>query len=157
MKNTNSTQPNRNLTMTKPNNQDDIIIVIITLISILITELISCFTPSLKKSPQPSAMNPSVQKKESSSTKRIQTSKTHPKAPSSAPVTSTGTSEVCCVASGSQPETTTQPKRRTNSQVGTTSQPTKRSKSGRSTAPASHQEKMKLNQTTPTAGLGFSA
>ena len=136
----------------QPDTIDDIIIVIITLISILITELISCFTPSLKKSPQPSAMNPSVQKKGSSSTKLIQTSRTHPKVPSPALETSTVTNEESCVATGFQPVATTQPRKRTRSRAGTTSQPTKKSRSGRSIPSASHLEKMKLSQTTPIAG-----
>jgi len=130
---------------------DDIIIVILTLISIIITELISCFTPSLKKSLQPSATNPSTKKKVSSSTKQSATSRTHPKVPSPALVTSTETSRESSDATGFLSVETK------NLKVGTTSQPMKRSRSGRSTVSASRQVKTKLNQTIPTPGLGFSA
>lgn len=127
-------------TKTHPSDTDDIIIVILTLISIIITELISCFTPSPKKSLQPLATNPSTKKKGSNSTKQSATSRTHPKVPSPALVTSTETSRESSVASGSQPETTTRQRRRTSLRAGTTYQATKTSKSTRSMMPAIHQQ-----------------
>lgn len=136
---------------------DDIIIVILTLISIIITELISCFTPSPKKLLQPSATNPLTKKKGSNSTKQSATSRTHLKDPFPALVTFTETSRESSVASGSQPETTTPKRRRTNSQAGTTYQATKTSKSTRSMMPAIPQEETKSNQIIQTPGLGFSA
>ena len=135
---------------------DDVILHIIVIISILITELISCFTPSPKKLLQVSATNPSTKKKGSNSTKQSATSRTHPKDPSPALVTSTETSRESSDASGSQPEITTQKRRRTNSQAGTTYPATKTSKSTRSVMPAPQQE-TKSNQTIQTPGLGFSA
>lgn len=143
-------------TKTHPSDIDDIIIVILTLISIIITELISCFTPSPKKSLQVSATNPSTKKKVSSSTKQSATSRTHPKVLSPALVMSTETSRESSVASGSQPETTTRQRRRTNSRAGTTYPATKTSKSTRSVMPAP-QEETKSNQIIQTPGLGFSA
>lgn len=127
-------------TKTHPSDTDDIIIVILTLILILITELISCFTPSPKKLLQPSATNPSTKKKVSNSSRQSATSRTHLKDPSPALVTSTETSRESSVASGSQPETTTRQRRRTNSQAGMTCQVTKTSKSTRSIASAIPQE-----------------
>ncbi len=127
---------------------DDIIIVILTLISILITELISCFTPSPKKSLQPLDTNPSIQKKDSSSTRQSVTSRTHQREQSPALVTSTETSRESCVATGSQPETTTRQRKRTSSRVGTTSQPTKTSKSTRSIVSVIPQEEKRSNQIT---------
>ena len=135
---------------------DDVILHIIVIISILITELISCFTPSPKKSLQPSATNPSTKKKVSSSTRQSATSRTHLKVPSPALVTSTETNRESLDVSGSQPETTTPKRRRTNSQAGTTCQVTKTSKSTRSVMPAPQQE-TKSNQITQTPGLGFLA
>jgi len=143
-------------TKTHPSDTDDIIIVILTVISIIITEFISCFTPSPKKSLQPSATNPSMKKKVSSSTKQSATFRTHLKDPSPALVTSTETSRESSVASGSQPEITTRQRKRTNSQAGTTYPATKTSKSTRSVMPAPQQE-TKSNQTIQTPGLGFSA
>lgn len=134
-------------TKTHPSDTDDIIIVILTLISIIITELISCFNPSLKKLLQLLVTNPSTKKKGSNSTKQSATSRTHPKVLSPALVTSTETSRESSVASGSQPETTTRQRKRTNSQAGTTCQVTKTSKSTRSVMPAPQQE-TKLNQIT---------
>jgi len=122
---------------------DDIIIVILAIVSILITELISCFTPSLKKSLQPSGTNPSTQKKVSSSTKQSATSRMHLQTPLPALVASTETSRESCVVTGFQPEITTRPKTRRNSRAGMTSQATKISRSGRSTASVSHQQMMK--------------
>jgi hypothetical protein len=144
-------------TKTHPSDTDDIIIVILTLISIIITELISCFTPSPKKLLQPSVTNPSTKKKVSSSTRQSATSGTHPQTPSPALVTSTETSRESSVASGSQPETTTPKRRRTNSQAGTTYPATKTSKSTRSIASAIPQGETKSNQIIQTPGLGFSA
>jgi len=131
---------------------DDVILHIIVIISILITELISCFTPSPKKSLQPSATNPSTKKKVSSSTRQSATSKTHLKDPSPALVTSTETNKESCVASGSQPETTTRQRRRTNSRAGTTYQVTKTSKSTRSIAFAIPHQETKSNQIIPIVG-----
>ena len=122
---------------------DDIIIVILAIVSILITELISCFTPSPKKSLQPSGINPSTKKKVSSSSRQSATSRTHQKDPSPALVTSIETSRESCVASGFQPEATTRQRKRTSSRAGTTSQATKTSRSGCSTASVSHQQMMK--------------
>jgi len=139
-------------TKTHPSDIDDIIIVILTLISIIITELISCFTPSPKRLLQPSATNPSTKKKGSNSTKQSATSRTHLKDPSPALVTSTETSRESSVASGSQPETTTRQRKRTNSQAGTTYQATKTSKNGRSIASASPQVTTRLNPTTLIVG-----
>jgi len=143
-------------TKTHPSDIDDIIIVILTLISIIITELISCFTPSPKKLLQPSATNPSMKKKVSNSTKQSAISRTHLKDPSPALVTSIKTSRESSVASGSQPETTTRQRRRTSSQAGTTYPVTKTSKSTRSVMPTPQQE-TKSNQIIQTPGLGFSA
>ena len=136
--------------MTSKQQQYDTVTVVVAIVYTLgtlliqfIQELNQCFNPSNKKSVVPSDTSPSIQKKRASSTKRRQTSKTHQEVPSPAQGTSSGTSEVSCVASGSQPEVTTQRKRRTTSRAGTTSQQTKRSRSGRSTASASPQQKMK--------------
>ena len=130
---------------------DDIIIVILTLVSIIITELISCFTQSPKKSLQLSATNPSTKKKGSSSTKQSVTSRTHLKDPSPALVTSTETSRESSDVSGSQPETTTPKRRRTNSRAGTTYPATKTSKSTRSVMPTPQQE-TKSKAITQTVG-----
>ena len=141
--------------MTQPQTQqynDDVILHIIVIISIFITELISCFTPSPKKLLQVSATNPSMKKKVSSSTRLSATSRTHQKEQSPALVTSTETSRESSVATGFQPETTTRQRKRTTSSVGTTSQPTKRSRSGRSTASASRQVTMRSSQITQTVG-----
>jgi len=138
-------------TKTHPSNTDDIIIVILTLISIIITELISCFTLSPKKSLQPSATNLSMKKKVSSSTKQSATSRTHPKVPFPALVTFTETSRESSDASGFQPETTTQQRKRTNSRAGTTYQATKTSKSTRSVMPIPQQE-TKSKAITQTVG-----
>jgi len=136
---------------------DDVILHIIVIISILITELISCFTPSPKKSLQVSATNPSTKKKVSNSTRQSATSRTHPKDLSPALVTSTETSRESSVAIGSQPETTTRQRRRTSSRAGTTYQVTKTSKSIRSIASAIPQQETKSKAITQTPGLGFSA
>ena len=140
---------------------DDIAIVLITLISISITligDLISClFNLNNCSSQTPSATNPSTKKKVSSSSKQSETSRTHPKAPSPALVTSTEPSEESSGATGSQPVATTQPRTRKISKDGTTSQATKTSRRGRSTATAPLRVVTKSNQTTPTPGLGFSA
>ncbi len=136
--------------MTKPNQEHDIIIVIITIISIIITELISCFTPSLKKSQQPLTMSPSPKKRGNSSSKPKSTGIQKP-VECQAPAASTATSVASSAATGSQSTAIK------NSKAGTISQPTKKSRSGHSTASASHQVKTKSNQTLPTAGLGFSA
>ena len=122
---------------------DDIIIVILAIISIIITELISCFTPSPKKSLQPSGTNPSTKKKVSSSSRQSATSRTHQREQSPALVTSTETSTESLGVTGFQPEVTTRPKTRRNSKAGTTSQATKTSRSGCSTASVSHQQMMK--------------
>ena len=122
---------------------DDIFIVILAIISIVITELISCFIPSPKKSLLLSDTNPSIQKKGSNSSRQRSTSRILQKAPSPVLVTSTETNEESCVATGFQPVATTQPRKRTRSQVGTTSQPTRKSRSGRSIPSASLQEKTK--------------
>lgn len=122
---------------------DDVILHIIVIISILITELISCFTPSPKKSLQASVTSPSTKKKVSSSTRQSATSRTHLKAPSPALVTSTETSRESSDASGFQPETTTRQKRRMNSQAGTTYQATKTSKNTRLIVSAIPQEETK--------------
>jgi len=135
---------------------DDVILHIIVIISILITELISCFTPSSKKSLQASDTSPSTKKKVSSSTRQSATSRTHPKEPSLALVTSTETSKESSDATGSQPETTTRQRRRTSSQAGTTYQVTKTSKSTPSVMLAPQQE-TKSKAITQTPGLGFSA
>ena len=118
----------------QPDTTDDIIIVIITLISILITEFISCFTPSLKKSPQPLATNLSPQKKVRNNTQPKLTSKTRPKVQSPAPETSSETNEESFAATGFQPVATTRQRRRTNSQAGTTYPASKTLKNGHSTA-----------------------
>jgi len=131
---------------------DDTIIVIITLISILITTLVSCFTPSPKKSLPPLGTNLLPKKKVSSSTKPRPTSKTLPKVPSHVPVTSSVTSEESLGATGFQPVATTPPKRRTRSRAGTTSQPTKTLKNGPSTQSASRPVTTKSNPTIPTVG-----
>ena len=140
---------------------DDIAIVLITLISISITligDLISClFNLNNCSSQTPSATKPSTKTKVTSSSKRRQTSRTHPKAPSPALVTSIEPSEESSVATGSQPVATTQPRTRRTSKDGTTSQPTKISKTGSSTTVAPLRVVTKSNQTTPTRGLGFSA
>ena len=115
------------------NNEDDVIIVIITIISILISILISCFTPSPKKSLQLSGTNRLPKKRGSNNTKPTVTSKTHPKRPSLAPVMSTETSRVSSDVIGFQSMETK------NLKVGTTSQPTKTSKNGRSTQSALRQ------------------
>lgn len=158
MKNTNSTHLNRRPTMTKPKytlrqawDDGDIIVILIAIISIIITEFASCFTPSPKKLPQPLVTSPSPKKRVRNSSKQSATSKTHLREQSPALETSTETSEESCVVTGSLSMETSKPK------VGTTSQATKRSKSGRSTASASRQMTKKSNQTIPTRGLGFSA
>ena len=129
---------------------DDIIIVILTIISIFITEFISCFTPSPKKSLSLLATSPSIQKKGRNSSKPKSTTTVKTEANQRTAV-STATSEASSVATGNLSTATKL------SKVGTTSQPTKRSRSGRSTVSASRQEKTKSNPITPTAGLGFSA
>ena len=130
-------------TKTHLSSADDIIIVILAIISILITELISCFTPSPKKSLQLSVTNPSTKKKGSNSIRQSATSRTHQREQSPALVTSIETKRESSVVTGFQPETTTRQRKRTNSRVGTTSQPTKTSKSTRSTASAIPQEETK--------------
>jgi len=122
---------------------DDIIIVILAIVSILITELISCFTPAPKKSLQPSGTNPSTKKKVSSSSRQSATSRTHLQTPLPALVASTETSRESCVVTGFQPEATTRQRKRTSSRAGMTSQATKTSRSGCSTASVSHQQMMK--------------
>ena len=130
---------------------DDVILHIIVIISIFITELISCFTPSPKKSLQVSATNPSTKKKVSSSTRQSATSRMHPKEPSLALVTSTETSRESCVVTGCLSMETK------NLKDGMTSQPTKKSRSGASTQSRSRQVTTKSNRITQTPGLGFSA
>jgi len=136
---------------------DDVILHIIVIISIIITELISCFTPSLKKSLKASVTSPSTKKKVSNSSRQSATSRTHPKDPFPALVTSTETSRESSDASGSQPETITRKRRRTNSRAGTTYPATKTLKSTRLIASAIPQQETKSNQIIQTPGLGFSA
>ena len=128
---------------------DDIIIVILAIISILITELISCFTQSPKKLPSPLATSPSRQKKVSNSTKPKSTT-TASKANVQRTAVSIATNKASSGATGNLSTATK------NSKDGTTCQPTRTSKSGRSTPSRSPRTKKKLNQTIPTAGLGFS-
>ncbi len=130
---------------------DDVILHIIVIISILITELISCFTPSPKKSLQPLATNPLTKKKVSSSTRQSATSRTHLKEPSLALVTSTETSRESCVVTGCLSTETK------NLKDGMTSQLTKKSRSGASTQSRLRQVTTKSNRITQTPGLGFSA
>ena len=145
--------------MTQPQTQqynDDVILHIIVIISILTTELISCFTPSPKKLLSPSVTLPSQKKKGPSSSKQTSTliqreSSLETSAPTPKTAASTATSMASSSSTGN-PSTLTK-----TSRAGTKSQATKTSRSGRSTASASPQVMTKLNQTTPTAGLGFSA
>ena len=130
--------------------QDDIILVILALISILITELISCFTPSPKKSPELSVTSPSPKKKAPNSSRQSSpTSKVKPnvllrtETLNKTPMEPTG-------AIGNLSTT------KKTSKVGTKSQATRTSKNGHSTAPAARQATRRSNQTIPTAGLGFS-
>ena len=130
--------------MTKPkfSYQDDWVLHVIVIISILITELLSCFTPSPKKSQAPLATSPSQKTNVLSSSKL--TSHSIPKDLSSETprltrrtARSTATSTVSSSSTGFQPTTTK------ISKAGTKSRATKTSKSGRSTASASHQEMTK--------------
>ena len=130
--------------------QDDIILILITLISILITELISCFTPSPKKSPELLATSHSPKKNAPNSSRQ-----TSPMSPVKANVllrteTLNKTPKERTGATGN-PSTT-----KKTSKVGTKSQATRTSKSGHSTASASPQVTKRSNPTIPTAGLGFS-
>ena len=129
---------------------DDTILVIITLISILITELISCFTPSPKKSPELSVTSPSPKKKVPNSSRQ-----TSPMSPANANVSlrteTLNKTSVARIGATGNPSTT-----KKTSKVGTKSQATRTSKSGHSTASASPQVMKRSNQTIPTAGLGFS-
>ena len=149
-------QDDTSVVTTEPTSQqqvhtiDDTILVIIVLISILITELISCFTPSLKKSPELLVTSPSPKKKAPNSSKQPSpTSKVKPNVLLKAetlnktPMEPTG-------AIGNQSTT------KKTSKVGTKSQAMRTSKNGHLTASAVRQVRTRSNQTIPTAGLGFS-
>ncbi len=118
-------------TKTPSPQEDDIIIHVIALISILITVLISCFTPSPKKLPNLSATSPSQKKTSTNSTKPKSTT-TERKANVQATAMSIATSEASSGATGSHGTPTK------NSKAGTMSRPTRKSKSGRSTQSRSH-------------------
>ena len=118
--------------------EDDVFIHIIVIISILITTLISCFTPSPNKSLSPSVMFPSQKKKEQSSSKL--TSPLIQKESSLetlAPTQKMAASIATNTASSSSTGNPSTPKK--NSRVGTKSQATRTSRSGRSTQSASPQ------------------
>ena len=140
--------------------EDDIILVIIVLISILITELISCFLPT---SPKPSVTSPSKTKKLTSSTVTSQKRTRSVKSSSETlkrtrrQATSSKTSEASSNATGSLPVVITPTKTSQRLQGGTKSQPTETSRNGVSIAVAQHQLETKSSPITPTRGLGFSA
>ena len=127
----------------------DIITIIIAIISIIITELGSCFIPSQKKSQEHLVTSHSPKKNVTSSSKRKSTT-TAKTEQCHATVVSTATSVESSVATGNLSTATS------NSKVGMMSQPTRKSKSGPSTQSRSRRTTRKSNQTTLTAGLGFS-
>ncbi len=132
---------------TSVSTEDDIILHIIVIISILIEVLISCFIPQPKQSLKASATSLSQTKKPLSSSK--QTLPTSQEKPSvnfdQATPKSTRTVRSGSTGSRSTPKKT--------SKAGTKSPATKTSRSGRSIASASRQGTTKSNPTTPTPGL----
>lgn len=140
---------------TSVSTEDDWILHVIVIISILITEFVSCFTPRHKQSQKALATSPSQTTNVLSSSK--QTSRSIPKElssetprPTRRTARSTATSTASSSSTGFQPTTTK------ISKAGTKSRATKTLKSGRSTASASHQETTRLNQTILIAGCDYS-
>jgi hypothetical protein len=136
-------------TMTKANQEPDIIIIIITIISNYYHGVHLMLHPTSSKPLQKAlATSPSPKRKPKNNFKLtstgIQTNLEHQPL-----VVSTETSEEPCAATGNQ----STPKR--NSKVGTMSQPTKTSRSGRSTASASRQTTKKVEPDHPDSWLSI--
>ena len=137
----------------------DTVTVIVAVVYILFTLLIQAiqwlFQLNNNSLLKQSATNQSLVKKlNNSSNQKLTTIQNKTVSPS--PVASTGISVEPTVITGSQSVVTTVVKSVKTSKVGTTSRASKTSKSGPSTRTRSRQVKTKLNQTIPTAGLGFS-
>lgn len=130
--------------------EDDLILHVIVIISILIEVLISCFIPQPKQSLNALATSPSQTKKPRSSSKQTSTTSQEKPSASSAQATRKSTSKARSGSTGSQSTP------RKNSKAGTKSQATRTSRSGPSIASASHQETTRSNQTIPTPGSAFS-
>ena len=132
-----------------------IVAIVYTLFTLLIQAIQWLFQLNSNSLLKRSATNQSMVKKlQNNSNHRSTTIQNKTVSPS--PVASTETSVGNTVTTGSQAVVTTPSKRRSTSKVGTTSRASKTSKSGPSTRTRSRQVKTKSNQTTQTAGLGFS-
>ena len=145
---------------------DDLMLWIITIISIIITEFISCFTQQPKQSLKLSQVtSPSPKKKAQSSTKpksrttqasssKVTKPRTRKTAASNATRKASSTSTGNPAKSAQDVKSMRKDKvTRTSTKVGTGFQPTKKSKSTASEKPRSRQVKStKSNPTTLTAG-----
>jgi len=135
------------MTTNTPRNDYHFIEVIIAIISIIITEFISCFIPSPKKLLKSSlATSHSPKKKARNSSKQISTTIQKTEV-NHATVVSTETSVESCVATGNLSMPTS------NLKVGTMSQITKTSRNGRSTQSRSRRTTKKSSRTTQTLGF----
>ena len=139
--------------MTSKDTHDDVILHIIVIISIIITELISCFiqkpnasqknSPATSPSPKRSANSSSP--RQSTTTRSSTSKKTKTRTRSRAASTKTH-SRANSSVTGNQKSS------KTPSKDGILSLPTEKSRSGHSTQPASHRQTMKSNLTTPIVG-----
>ena len=135
---------------TSVSTEDDWILHVIVIISILITEFVSCFTPRHKQSQKASATSPSQTTNVLSSSKQTSPISQVKPSVSSVQATLKPTKQASSGSTGFQPTTTK------ISKAGTKSRATRTSKSGRSIASASHQETTRSNQTIPTPGYACS-